>query len=132
MGKGSYATVERATDRETGEEWAIKEFSKMHLRRTAALEAQRRERYAARGRGRGRGGFRGGGRGGGGMVGGTGEGRAESDSEGPDNVDLIRTEIAIMKKVSWTREWKVSGRSGLLTGFYDDRLITRMWRVCTK
>jgi len=104
MGKGSYATVERATDRETGEEWAIKEFSKMHLRRTAALETQRRDRYASRGRGRGRGVFRGGrgGGGGGGMVRSGSPGRADSDSEGPDNVDLIRTEIAIMKKASYT------------------------------
>lgn len=129
MGKGSYATVERATDRETGEEWAIKEFSKMHLRRTAALEAQRRERYAARGRGRGRGGFRGG-RGGGGMVRGTSPSRADSDSEGPENVDLIRTEIAIMKKVSaasrelHSRKW--------LTDLGLNRLTIRMWRVCTR
>lgn len=72
----------------------------MHLRRTAALEAQRRERSAARGRGRGRGGFRGTR---GGTVAGMVSSRAlsaDSDTEGPENVDLIRTEIAIMKKVS--------------------------------
>ncbi|GAA5855536.1 hypothetical protein JCM8547_007879 [Rhodosporidiobolus lusitaniae] len=103
LGKGSYATVERAVDRETGLEYAIKEFSKRRLRQIAAAEAQRRERLAARANGAGRGKGRGRGRGRGGMTPG-GLGRfgvadeAELDS-GPDNLDLVRTEVAIMKKV---------------------------------
>ena len=131
MGKGSYATVERAVDRETGEEWAIKEFSKMHLRRTAALEAQRRERSAARGRGSGRGGYRGG-RGGGGMIRQASQSRADSDSEGPDNVDLIRTEIAIMKKVSTGKTRLGLFERSLLTDTGLTRSTTRMWRVFTR
>lgn len=118
LGRGSYATVERATDRETGIEYvrtpscavltsvladtspnstprvvpkAIKEFSKRRLRQIAASEAARRERSAARGRGRGR-----------------GRGRptrpsaarpeagATSDTEGPDNLDLISEHTSAM------------------------------------
>lgn len=118
LGKGSYATVEKATDRETGIEYvsvdvscpfvrrrasltfrpsqqAIKEFSKRRLRQIAAAEAARRSRAASRGRGRGRGGARGGGS--------TGRAPAvdpeEVGKDGQDNLDLIRTEVAIMKKV---------------------------------
>ncbi|KWU42126.1 kinase-like protein, partial [Rhodotorula sp. JG-1b] len=46
LGRGSYATVEKAVDRETGEEYAIKEFSKRRLRQIAAAEALRRERLS--------------------------------------------------------------------------------------
>ncbi|BGP46731.1 hypothetical protein JCM10450v2_002579 [Rhodotorula kratochvilovae] len=48
LGRGSYATVERAVDRETGQEYAIKEFSKRRLRQIAAAEAQRRDRITNR------------------------------------------------------------------------------------
>ncbi|KAM0788111.1 hypothetical protein ACM66B_001278 [Microbotryomycetes sp. NB124-2] len=97
LGKGSYATVERAVDQETGIEYAIKEFSKRRLRQIAATEAARRERLSLRGRGRGRG-----------RPTRMGQGsRAanllagdDSDALGPDNLDLIRTEVAIMKKVT--------------------------------
>ncbi|KAK4047575.1 hypothetical protein OIV83_005362 [Microbotryomycetes sp. JL201] len=106
LGKGSYATVERATDQETGIEYAswpprtnlaIKEFSKRRLRQIAATEAARRDRLAMRGRGRGRGR----------PTRMAQNSRAtnllagdDSDVLGPDNLDLIRTEVAIMKKVS--------------------------------
>lgn len=38
IGRGSYASVERATDRETGIDYAVKEFSKAKLRKRAASE----------------------------------------------------------------------------------------------
>ncbi|KAK4048575.1 hypothetical protein OIO90_005745 [Microbotryomycetes sp. JL221] len=101
LGKGSYATVERATDQETGIDYAIKEFSKRRLRQIAATEAARRERLASRGGGRGRS------RGRGAVGRHTQNARAnsllaghDSDALGPDNLDLIRTEVAIMKKVN--------------------------------
>ncbi|ORY82412.1 kinase-like domain-containing protein [Leucosporidium creatinivorum] len=103
LGKGSYATVERATDRETGVEYAIKEFSKRRLRQIAATEATRRQRFSSGGGGRGRG------RGRGGRAPAPrrpilgdddeeGDGEKDTD-QGPDNLDLIKTEVAIMKKV---------------------------------
>lgn len=42
IGRGSFGEVYRAFDRETGEECAIKEFSKSFLRRKAQGEATRR------------------------------------------------------------------------------------------
>ncbi|GAA5898682.1 uncharacterized protein JCM6883_003388 [Sporobolomyces salmoneus] len=103
LGRGTYAVVEKAVDRETGVEYAIKEFSKRRLRHIAAAEQQRRERLAARDGGvglRGRGSRRGRGRGRGGaaMLKARSAPEAEHDS-GPDNLDLVRTEVAIMKKV---------------------------------
>ncbi|SGY51090.1 BQ5605_C001g00959 [Microbotryum silenes-dioicae] len=121
LGKGSYATVERATDRETGVEYAMKEFSKRRLRQIAASEQARRERMAGGGRGRGRGR----GRGGSAMVSKRACTQDFDDKQGSDNLDLVRelevgiafelgdialvadllvwrgigTEIAIMKKV---------------------------------
>ncbi|SCZ98224.1 BZ3500_MvSof-1268-A1-R1_Chr3-2g06231 [Microbotryum saponariae] len=95
LGKGSYATVERATDRETGVEYAMKEFSKRRLRQIAASEQARRERMAGGGRGRGRGR----GRGGSPMVSKRACTQDFDDKQGSDNLDLVRTEIAIMKKV---------------------------------
>lgn len=149
LGKGSYATVERATDSETGVEYvsrqlmgveraggavtsaetgadsfsftllpppglpsrstnhhpvqhsthtqAIKEFSKRRLRQIAATEAARRARAAGggargRGRGRSRGGFSS-------ISSREPPVEVDVDSQGPDNLDLIRTEVAIMKKV---------------------------------
>ncbi|GAA5936144.1 serine/threonine-protein kinase [Sporobolomyces koalae] len=101
LGKGTYAVVEKAVDRETNTEYAIKEFSKRRLRHIAAAEQQRRERLAARegptGRSRGSRRGRGRGRGGANMKWRTSP-EDEPDS-GPDNLDLVRTEVAIMKKV---------------------------------
>ncbi|GAA5821327.1 hypothetical protein JCM11251_004573 [Rhodosporidiobolus azoricus] len=97
LGRGSYATVEKAVDRETGQEYAIKEFSKRRLRQIASAEAQRRERLSIRRRGRGRGRGRGGMRGGG--TTGKNLGDERDPDSGPDNLDLVRTEVAIMKKV---------------------------------
>ncbi|SCV71270.1 BQ2448_2858 [Microbotryum intermedium] len=95
LGKGSYATVERATDRETGIEYAMKEFSKRRLRQIAASEQARRERMAGGGRGRGRGR----GRGGSNMAWKRACTQDFDDKQGSDNLDLVRTEIAIMKKI---------------------------------
>ncbi|GAA5946566.1 hypothetical protein JCM3765_000298 [Sporobolomyces pararoseus] len=101
LGRGTYAVVEKAVDRETGSEYAIKEFSKRRLRHIAAAEQARRERLAARAGGslRGRGSRRGRGRGRGGA---TMKPRTTPEVDldsGPDNLDLVRTEVAIMKKV---------------------------------
>ncbi|GAA6004737.1 uncharacterized protein JCM10292_002497 [Rhodotorula paludigena] len=101
LGRGSYATVEKARDRNTGEEFAIKEFSKRRLRQIAMSEAERRERLAqragGRGRGRGRGAPRGRSRGG--AFAASRSSPEELDALGPDNLELVKTEVAIMKKV---------------------------------
>ncbi|GAA6059844.1 hypothetical protein JCM10212_003756 [Sporobolomyces blumeae] len=100
LGRGTYAVVEKAVDRETGNEYAIKEFSKRRLRHIAAAEQQRRERLAARDGGRGRrGSRRGRGRGRGGAMMRSRTTPEEDADSGPDNLDLVRTEVAIMKKV---------------------------------
>ncbi|GAA6017926.1 hypothetical protein JCM11491_001221 [Sporobolomyces phaffii] len=101
LGRGTYAVVEKAVDRETNTEYAIKEFSKRRLRHIAAAEQQRRERLATRdgGKLRGRGSRRGRGRGRGGAMMKARTNPEEELDSGPDNLDLVRTEVAIMKKV---------------------------------
>ncbi|KAM0754368.1 kinase-like protein [Meredithblackwellia eburnea MCA 4105] len=101
LGAGSYATVERATDRVTRVDYAVKEFSKARLKRKAAQDAFKGQR----GRGpRGRPSPRfGAGRP-------TMEDRKDSsddvgspvdlDEQGPINLSLVRSEVAIMKKVN--------------------------------
>ena len=116
IGKGGYARVELATDRETGvsyvslpfileffpffsrisiNRWrkqAVKEFSKSRLRKIAATDALRKGGVNARGRGR------------------LGPTRLPHnpppahtlsfDEQGLDNLNLIRTEVAILKKLN--------------------------------
>ncbi|KAK4704214.1 hypothetical protein P7C70_g2000, partial [Phenoliferia sp. Uapishka_3] len=85
LGQGSYATVERATDRTTHLDYAVKEFSKARMKKQAAMEASR----GPRGRGpRGR------------PMPVKAEVVENPDEAGPANLSLVRSEVAIMKKVA--------------------------------
>ena len=94
IGKGSFGVVQLAKDEESGKEFAVKEFSKNRLRRRAQSEMIRRQ---------GRGGARRG------AVpirrqapGNRNTSRSPARSEqenGKRDLDLIRSEVAIMKKV---------------------------------
>ena len=50
IGRGSFGIVQKAKDVNTGTEYAVKEFSKMRLRKRAQSEMMRRQRGAAGGR----------------------------------------------------------------------------------
>ncbi|CAG8625939.1 5366_t:CDS:2, partial [Ambispora gerdemannii] len=83
IGHGAYGTVNLATDKDTGTNYAIKEFSKARLRKKDKSNAYRRSRGAWRG------------------------GRRGAPMPPPkDNVDtsnplyLIRVEVAILKKLN--------------------------------
>lgn len=86
LGKGSYATVQLATDRETGEKYAVKVFSKERLKKRAANEAMRNARGKG-GRARG-------------PRGPSQEAAVDPDLQGPRNLGLVREEVAIMKKLN--------------------------------
>ncbi|KAI9226067.1 MAG: kinase-like domain-containing protein [Piptocephalis tieghemiana] len=62
LGRGAYGVVSKATDTTTGQDYAIKEFSKSRLRKKSQadmLRSQSGPYGLGRGRGRGRGGIRG-------------------------------------------------------------------------
>ncbi|RKO83463.1 kinase-like domain-containing protein, partial [Blyttiomyces helicus] len=81
LGRGSFGTVYLAVDMDLNEPVAVKEFSKSKLRREKLLKAGA---FGARGRFRGRGGS-----------------NLASRSLAPENpIELVRSEIAILKKLS--------------------------------
>ena len=77
LGSGNYATVELATDREAGEDYAVKEFSKSRLRRRAQSEALKAGRGVVRGPRRPR------------RVGDPEERTPRDDDQGPLNLALV-------------------------------------------
>ena len=98
IGRGSFGVVTKAKDEETGQEYAVKEFSKMRLRKRAQSEIMRRQ---------GRGGRRG-------AVlmrrpgpdrtrsssgDNIGDGAISPNTQLKNDLDLIRSEVAVMKKV---------------------------------
>ncbi|KAL8280095.1 hypothetical protein RQP46_007425 [Phenoliferia psychrophenolica] len=85
LGQGSYATVERATDRVSHIDYAVKTFSKARLKRQAAQAANKGVRQARGPRGR---------------PAPRVEAPEDPDEAGPQNLSLVRSEVAIMKKVN--------------------------------
>jgi serine/threonine protein kinase len=84
LGKGSFGTVYRAMDKDSGREVAIKEFSKNKLRKQKAQKSGLL--LFGRGRGRGRGGLS--------------RPPPQEEPKTPDNpIELVRSEIAILKKL---------------------------------
>jgi hypothetical protein len=83
LGKGAFAQVHLATDRETGVEFAVKEFSKSFLRRRAEAEAMRLARKERGRRGRGEK-----------VV----KRCMSNDEQGLENLALIRTVVPLFVK----------------------------------
>ncbi|KAI8071786.1 kinase-like domain-containing protein [Gongronella butleri] len=89
IGRGAFGTVHLGIDTSTNEEYAIKEFSKSRLRRKERSEMLRR-RGGAGPRGRGRGIGLGVGR----------ETAAAMSTSNSNPLDLVRGEVAILKKLN--------------------------------
>jgi serine/threonine protein kinase len=83
LGTGSFGTVHLATDTDNARKVAIKEFSKLKLRKQQ-LQKSGNLFGGSRGRGRGRGGMMGG---------------STRPQEPSNPIDLIKEEIAILKKL---------------------------------